>query len=531
MLQTKRYFWCYHFLLIFIGYERQIAMGLSSRKATIRKRPGLLVSTSSSSSSSSSSLLSLSTNGADSDADSDNYDSGVNDFLSEILKSNKLSEILKSSKIEDVISSSTAGPGGGIGSSTVANSSAEPPQPPPGGITKSDLYGDDELASLLQMHQQLNSEMKFKSKSNLDPVALEIEEQFFSQTIENQNTEDFPVPNSLHDFVLQAIGEIEIETKPESDSWPDSVAEQQQPAWLSESVKDKITKYNIKAVASDIDGTIIGSDQKIHPKTKHAIQRAAAQIAAQSNANSTSSSKLKWIFPATGKSRWGAMNSLGPELSFLGDGPGVYCQGLYCVVNGTDVIFEKKLNPSAIEAAEQLVAEFDVAIVAYDGDNFYTTNSSRIEVIELHEIYGEPKSQEIPTVVGHIPGVHKILLLDNNNDGEMLNKVVRPKLEKLAKDNGCTVTQAIPTMLELLPFGCSKALGVQKVCEYLNIDPGTELLAMGDAENDLEMLEDAAIGVAVNNAVEMCKDAADVVVPLTAREGGAGLALEVILGV
>jgi len=53
----------------------------------------------------------------------------------------------------------------------------------------------------------------------------------------------------------------------------------------------------------------------------------------------------------------------------------------------------------------------------------------------------------------------------------------------------------------------------------------------GDAENDLEMLQGAAIGVAVNNAVEMCKDAADVVVPLTAKEGGAGLALEVILGI
>lgn len=53
----------------------------------------------------------------------------------------------------------------------------------------------------------------------------------------------------------------------------------------------------------------------------------------------------------------------------------------------------------------------------------------------------------------------------------------------------------------------------------------------GDAENDLEMLQDAAIGVAVNNAVEMCKDAADVVMPLTSTEGGAGLALEVILGI
>jgi hydroxymethylpyrimidine pyrophosphatase-like HAD family hydrolase len=472
MLQTKRSFWCYFVLLIFIAYERQIALALSSRKAR-RKGPGLLVSTLSPSSPS---LLTLYNNGAD-DNDDNGYDSGINDFLSEILKSNKLSEILKSNSIDDVISGSAAGTGG-TGSSSSSSSTVESsntPQPPPGGITKSDLYGDDELASLLQMHQQLNSEMTFKSKmsSNPDPVALEIEEQIFSQTIENQNTEDFPVPDSLHDFVLQAIGEIEIESESESesDSDSDSVAEQPTQSWLSKSVKDKIMKDNIKAVASDIDGTIIGSDQKIHPKTKQAILRAQA-LSAQSN------STLKWVFPATGKSRWGAMNSLGPELSFLGDGPGVYCQGLYCVVNGTDVIFEKKLNPSAVEAAEQLVAEFDVAIVAYDADDFYTTNSSRIEVIEIHEKYGEPKSQEIPTIVGHIPGVHKILFLDNNNDGEMLNKVVRPKLEKLAKENGCTVTQAIPTMLELLPYGCSKALGVQKVCEYLNIDPGTELLAM-----------------------------------------------------
>ncbi|OEU06197.1 haloacid dehalogenase-like hydrolase [Fragilariopsis cylindrus CCMP1102] len=515
MVQTKRSVWCYYGLLIFIAYERQLAVvALSSRKA-IRTGPGLLlVSTSSSSSSSSSKQSSLLTlynnNGADDNdnADDNGYDSGINDFLSEILKSNKLSEILKSNSIDDVISSSAAGVGigtggTGTGSSTVESNNTSQPQSPPGGITKSDLYGDDELANLLQMHQQLTSEMTFKSKmsSNPNPVAL-------------------------HDFVLQAIGEIDIDSESDSNSNSDSdsVDEQQQPAWLSKSVKEKIMKCNIKAIASDIDGTIIGSDQKIHPKTEQAILRAQS-LSVQSN------STLKYVFPATGKSRWGAMNSLGPELSFLGDGPGVYCQGLYCVVNGTDVIFEKKLNPSAVESAEQLVAEFDVAIVAYDGDDFYTTDSSKIEVIELHEKYGEPKSQEIPTIVGHIPGVHKILLLDNNNDGEMLNKVVRPRLEKLAKENGCTVTQAIPTMLELLPFGCSKALGVQKVCEYLNIDPGTELLAMGDAENDLEMLQDAAIGVAVNNAVEMCKDAADVVMPLTSTEGGAGLALEVILGI
>lgn len=53
----------------------------------------------------------------------------------------------------------------------------------------------------------------------------------------------------------------------------------------------------------------------------------------------------------------------------------------------------------------------------------------------------------------------------------------------------------------------------------------------GDAENDVGMLEDAAIGVAVNNADEICKNAVDIVLPLTSKEGGVGLALEVILGV
>jgi len=96
----------------------------------------------------------------------------------------------------------------------------------------------------------------------------------------------------------------------------------------------------------------------------------------------------------------------------------------------------------------------------------------------------------------------------------------------VAKRHNCTVTRAVPTMLELLPPGCSKAAGVRKLCYQLGIDPRTELLAIGDAENDVEMLQMAAIGVAVGNAVQLAKDAADVVLEETNDEGGAGLAME-----
>mmetsp|Transcript_15908 Transcript_15908/g.32064 ORF Transcript_15908/g.32064 Transcript_15908/m.32064 type:complete len:120 (+) Transcript_15908:6350-6709(+) len=113
-----------------------------------------------------------------------------------------------------------------------------------------------------------------------------------------------------------------------------------------------------------------------------------------------------------------------------------------------------------------------------------------------------------------------------DNDAEMLKTVVRPKLEKLAEKHGVIVTQALPTMLELLPAGCSKAVGVQKLCDALGIDAETELLALGDAENDAEMLSLASIGVAVGNACPVARSASDFIMTERNDEGGAGLAME-----
>eukprot|EP00536_Pseudo-nitzschia_multiseries_P012940 jgi/Psemu1/210118/e_gw1.523.22.1 len=290
------------------------------------------------------------------------------------------------------------------------------------------------------------------------------------------------------------------------------------PEWIPDRVREKLSALNIIAVASDVDGTIIGSDQKVHPRTIQSIQVAKDD-----------DSKLDWVFPATGKTRWGARNSLGPELACLTEGPGVYNQGLYCLGTDGEVIFEKKLGASAVEAVEQLLVEAGISAAAYDGDDLYSTDVTRIEVIELHEKWGEPASKKLSSLLDHSPGFHKILLMDN--DVEKLNQQVRPKLEKLAQETGSVVTQAIPTMLELLPSGCSKAVGVKKVCEHLGIDPGTQLLTLGDAENDVGMLEMSAIGVAVGNAGSDAKDAADIVLPITSSEGGVGLALNEVLGI
>ena len=81
-------------------------------------------------------------------------------------------------------------------------------------------------------------------------------------------------------------------------------------------------------------------------------------------------------------------------------------------------------------------------------------------------------------------------------------------------------------MIELLPAGCSKALGVEKLCQHYGIDPSTQLLAIGDAENDIGMLEMASVGVAVGNASPLVKEVADIVIPESHIQGGAGIAIE-----
>ncbi len=213
--------------------------------------------------------------------------------------------------------------------------------------------------------------------------------------------------------------------------------------------------------------------------------------------------------------------------------PGVYLQGLFCVDSNGEVVFEKKLEISAIAATEELVKEYGISIVAYDGDNLYTTEQTDI-VVHLNEHYGEPLPVTLPNdnndetpvrfLSSHEPSMHKLLLMDD--DVEKLTNVIRPRLETLAKNHGACVTQALPTMLELLPEGCSKQMGVMKLCEKLRIDPETELLALGDAENDAGMLEMAAVGVAVGNATPPAKKASDYIVEFTNDEGGAGFAME-----
>lgn len=77
--------------------------------------------------------------------------------------------------------------------------------------------------------------------------------------------------------------------------------------------------------------------------------------------------------------------------------------------------------------------------------------------------------------------------------------------------------------LEFTKRGVTKGTGLLKLCSYLNI-PVTQTMACGDTENDIPILETAAIGVAMGNAIEKVKRISDFVTHSN-EESGVGHAI------
>lgn len=93
------------------------------------------------------------------------------------------------------------------------------------------------------------------------------------------------------------------------------------------------------------------------------------------------------------------------------------------------------------------------------------------------------------------------------------------KLEDdLRKVDEISITSSGSKYIEIRPFGASKAEGMTALCRAINVERA-HTLAVGDNDNDVELLRWAKIGVAIKGATESALGAADYVTRFGAERG------------
>jgi Cof subfamily protein (haloacid dehalogenase superfamily) len=103
------------------------------------------------------------------------------------------------------------------------------------------------------------------------------------------------------------------------------------------------------------------------------------------------------------------------------------------------------------------------------------------------------------------------------------------KLDQALQATACHIhtTFAGPIYLEITNQVVSKGKALKLLADHLAI-PSQKILAVGDQENDLSTFQVAGYAVAMGNAPQVVKDAADMVA-LSNDEGGLALALQQLL--
>ena len=97
---------------------------------------------------------------------------------------------------------------------------------------------------------------------------------------------------------------------------------------------------------------------------------------------------------------------------------------------------------------------------------------------------------------------------------------ISPEIELRYRGWAETVV-TFPEYLEFLALGVSKAVALEAVASYYGIDR-SEIMAFGDGNNDISMLQWAGLGVAMSESTQGARDAADMVAPV--GESGSSLA-------
>ncbi|MEK4220193.1 MULTISPECIES: Cof-type HAD-IIB family hydrolase [unclassified Bacillus (in: firmicutes)] len=231
---------------------------------------------------------------------------------------------------------------------------------------------------------------------------------------------------------------------------------------------------NIKLIAIDMDGTLLNDEQLISDENRNAIREAE--------------DKGVYVVISTGRTLM-TCRELAESLKL---------SSFLITANGSE-IWDSNFN-----LVERNLLHTDHIKMMWDLRNKHNTNFWASTVNKVWR-------GEFPENITD----HEWLKFGFDiEDDDIRNEV----LAELRKNKELEITNSSPTNIEVNALGINKAAALAKVSEKLGFTM-ENVMAMGDSLNDIAMIKEAGLGVAMGNAQDVVKETADWITDTNIEDG------------
>lgn len=239
----------------------------------------------------------------------------------------------------------------------------------------------------------------------------------------------------------------------------------------------------IKLVVTDIDGTLFSHvTNRVPPSAVEAIHKLQA--------------KGIMVFLGSGRNKYlirksGVLDVVKPDGLITMNGANVIIDG--------KVIYRYPIPEVTVNALIKFAKRLKFGLTLIEETEGHI-NMVDERVINAHEKFGTrfPQPRTFPDVYDRV--VYQAIAFCDELDESLF-------LPHLA---GCKTARWDVTAVDIMPQDSDKSKGVLAVCEHFDLLP-ENVLCIGDALNDIEMLQIAGIGIAMGNARSELKSVADFV--------------------
>lgn len=264
-----------------------------------------------------------------------------------------------------------------------------------------------------------------------------------------------------------------------------------------------------KLIALDMDGTLLNDKKTISKENKEAIKSAISN-----------GSK---VVLATGRPLKGIEKYL-KELDLINNGDyAIAFNGALVQETKTGkVLYENNMTKEDLKILYKLSKELDVDIHFLTIGGCYTPKFNVYSQIEN-------TLNNIPLNIidfDNIPEDLKIIKIMFVGSEDKINEIIKLVPKELQEKYN--VVRSASIFLEFLNKDTSKGFAIAKLCNILNIDK-KNILCVGDAENDIHMIEYAGLGVAMGNAYPQVKKVANYITKTNDQHGVAQVINKFIL--